>query len=296
MGLGVRILLERLEGEMPTTTDYVSSVSMLPTLEFLELVAKKQWDSDVSYGLGISTIVPMFHSTTNSEWLCLNSESEFLESPKGTISIKNPFAYTRPESSPVYIGYNDISIPSAKANKAKSLYLFRIDEDGKNEVIMVSNYDKKDHNVTTAPPIDCFSRECMTWFSSDVDWFTGFGVTSQSLASFVVDDNGIILTKSSDLLSGLITKSVTTVDYTNIQVVNTVSTFTPWVSMQLSTGVQFVGTEDDKANILFLFSVDKDNDSLVAFAHGYTAPVKNNMYYDRIILDVLFSDDEIVII
>ena len=296
MGLGVRILLERSEGEMPTTTDYVSSVSMLPTLEFLELVAKKQWDSDVSYGLGISTIVPMFHSTTNSEWLCLNSESEFLESPKGTISIKNPFAYTRPESSPVYIGYNDISIPSAKANKAKSLYLFRIDEDGKNEVIMVSNYDKKDQNVTTAPPIDCFSRECMTWFSTDVDWFTGFGVTSQSLASFVVDDNGIILTKSSDLLSGLITKSVTTVDYTNIQVVNTVSTFTPWVSMQLSTGVQFVGTEDDKANILFLFSVDKDNDSLVAFAHGYTAPVKNNMYYDRIILDVLFSDDEIVII
>ena len=296
MGLGVRILLERLEGEMPTTTDYVSSVSMLPTLEFLELVAKKQWDSDVSYGLGISTIVPMFHSTTNSEWLCLNSESEFLESPNGTISIKNPFAYTRPESSPVYIGYNDISIPSAKANKAKSLYLFRIDEDGKNEVIMVSNYDKKPDNVTTAPPIDCFSRECLTWFSSDVDWFTGFGVTSQSLASFVVDDNGIILTKSSDLLSGLITKSVTTVDYTNIQVVNTVSTFTPWVSMQLSTGVQFVGTEDDKANILFLFSVDKDNDSLVAFAHGYTAPVKNNMYYDRIILDVLFSDDEIVII
>jgi hypothetical protein len=28
MGLGVRILLERSEGEMPTTTDYVSSVSL----------------------------------------------------------------------------------------------------------------------------------------------------------------------------------------------------------------------------------------------------------------------------
>jgi hypothetical protein len=296
MGLGVRILLERSEGEMPTTTDYVSSVSMLPTLEFLELVAKKQWDSSASYGLGISTIVPMFHSTTNSEWLCLNTEAEFLEAPIGTISIKNPFAYTRPESSPVYIGYNDISIPSAKANKAKSLYLFRIDEDGKNEVIMVSNYDKKPDNVTSAPPIDCFSRECMTWFSSDVDWFTGFGVTSQSLASFVVDDNGIILTKSSDLLSGLITKSVTTVDYTNIQVVNTVSTSTPWVSMQLSTGVQFVGTEDDKANILFLFSVDKDNDSLVAFAHGYAAPVKVRWGYDNIESQIYFDTSEIIII
>ena len=268
---------------------------MLPTLEFLELVAKKQWDSDVSYGLGISTIVPMFHSTTNSEWLCLNSESEFLESPKGTISIKNPFAYTRPESSPVYVGYNDISIPSAKANKAKSLYLFRIDEDGKNEVIMVSNYDKKPDNVTTAPPIDCFSRECMTWFSSDVDWFTGFGVSSQSLASFVVDDNGIILTKSSDLLSGLITKSVTTVDYTNIQVVNTVSTFTPWVSMQLSTGVQYVGGDDNKANIMFLYSVDKDNDSLVAFAYGYTAPI-STISYDIMVTDVSFNSEDIIII
>ena len=296
MGLGVRILLERSEGEMPTTTDYVSSVSMLPTLEFLELVAKKQWDSSASYGLGISTIVPMFHSTTNSEWLCLNTEAEFLEAPIGTISIKNPFAYTRPESSPVYIGYNDISIPSAKANKAKSLYLFRIDEDGKNEVIMVSNYDKKPDNVTSAPPIDCFSRECMTWFSSDVDWFTGFGVTSQSLASFVVDDNGIILTKSSDLLSGLITKSVTTVDYTNIQVVNTVSTFTPWVSMQLSTGVQYVGGDDNKANILFLFSVDKDNDSLVAFAHGYTAPIFLSPAYDTIETYIYFDSSEIIVV
>jgi hypothetical protein len=279
-----------------TTTDYVSSVSLLPTIEFLELVAKKQWDSSASYGLGISTIVPMFHSTTNSEWLCLNTEAEFLEAPIGTISIKNPFAYTRPESSPVYVGYNDVSISSTKANKAKSLYLFRIDEDGKNEVIMVSNYDKKPDNVTSAPPIDCFSRECMTWFSSDVDWFTGFGVTSQSLASFVVDDNGIISTKSSDLLSGLITKSVTTVDYTNIQVVNTVSTFTPWVSMQLSTGVQYVGGDDNKANILFLFSVDKDNDSLVAFAHGYTAPIFLSPAYDTIETYIYFDSSEIIVV
>jgi hypothetical protein len=295
MGLGVRILLERSEGEMPTTTDYVSSVSLLPTVEFLELVAKKQWDSTVSYGLGISTIVPMFHSTTNSEWLCLNSESEFLSSPTGTLSIKNPFAYTRPESSPVYVGYGDITIPSNKINGAKSLFLFRIGDDG-NEVITVSNYDKKDRNVTTAPPLDCFSRECMTWFSSDVDWFTGFGITSQSLASFVVDDNGIILTKSSDILAGVIPESVTTVDYTNIQVLNTVSELTPWVSIQLSTGVQYMGSEDDKANILFLYSVDKDNDSLVAFAHGYTAPAKAFTGYNGIETRVYFDKDEIIII
>jgi hypothetical protein len=296
MGLGVRILLERSEGEMPTTTDYVSSVSMLPTVEFLELVAKKQWDSTVSYGLGISTIVPMFHSTTNSEWLCLNTEAEFLNSPIGTVSIKNPFAYTRPESSPVYVGYNDISIPSAKANKAKSLYLFRIDEDGINEVIMVSNYDKKPDNVTTAPPLDCFSRECMTWFSSDVDWFTGFGVSSQSLASFVVDDNGIILTKSSDILSGVIPESVTTVDYTNIQVINTVSKSSPWVSIQLSTGVQFLNSASDDINLLFVYSVDKDNDSLVAFAYGYTTPITSSLEYDLIESQVYFDKNEIIIL
>jgi hypothetical protein len=291
MGLGVRILLERSEGEMPTTTDYVSSVSMLPTLEFLELVAKKQWDSDVSYGLGISTIVPMFHSTTNSEWLCLNTEAEFLEAPIGTISIKSPFGYTRPESSPVYVSFNDsVKIDKNKVNKAKSLFLFRIGEE-QNEIITVSNYDKKDQNVTTAPPLDCFSRECMTWFSSDVDWFTGFGVSSQSLASFVVNDDGIILSKSSDILSGVISESVKTVDYTNIQVLNTVSELTPWVSIQLSTGVQLTG--DNEANILFLYSVDKDGDSLVSFAYGYTAPI-STIGYNMMITDISFNSEDII--
>jgi hypothetical protein len=133
----------------------------------------------------------------------------------------------------------------------------------------------------------------MTWFSSNVDWFTGFGVSSQSLASFVVDDNGIILTKSSDILAGVIPESVTTVDYTNIQVLNTVSELTPWVSIQLSTGVQYMGSEDDKANILFLYSVDKDNDSLVAFAHGYTAPI-STVDYNMMITDISFNSEDTI--
>jgi hypothetical protein len=174
--------------------------------------------------------------------------------------------------------------------------LFRIDEDGINEVITVSNYDKKDRNVTTAPPLDCFSRECMTWFSSDVDWFTGFGVTSQSLASFVVDDNGIILTKSSDILSGVIPESVTTVDYTNIQVINTVSKSSPWVSIQLSTGVQFLNSASDDINLLFVYSVDKDNNSLVAFAYGYTTPITSSLEYDLIESQVYFDKNEIIIL
>jgi hypothetical protein len=300
MGLGVRILLERSEGEMPTTTDYVSSVSMLPTVEFLELVAKKQWDSTVSYGLGISTIVPMFHSTTNSEWLCLNTEAEFLNSPIGTVSIKNPFAYTRPESSPVYIGYNDISIPSAKVNKAKSLYLFRIDEDGINEVITVSNYDKKDRNVTTAPPIDCFSRECMTWFSSDVDWFTGFGQMPASLPVLVVDGNGVLLSKSDDIMAGLIDKSSVQIGVTSIQVINTVSELSPYVVIEFTTGVGYSTeiTSPTSPDTLFLFSVNKDNDSVVAFAYDYNASstTPDNLGFSSLTTQIYFDSKETIII
>lgn len=280
-----------------TNPSYISSVSLLPTVEFLELVAKKQWGSTVSYGLGISTTVPLFGSTTNSEYLCLNSESEFLTSPVGTLSIKNPFVYTQPESSPVYIGYGNLSIPSAKLSRAKSLFLFRIGDDG-NEVITVSNYDKKQNNITTAPPIDCFSRECLTWFSSTVDWFTGFGVSSQSLASFVVDDNGIILTKSSDLIPTIIDNSTASLPYTNIQVLNTVSSMTPWVSLQLSTGVNYISQPEltNQANILFIYSVDSNADSMVAFSYGFTAPLSQGVSYDMIITDISFSSEDIIII
>jgi hypothetical protein len=57
-----------------------------------------------------------------------------------------------------------------------------------------------------------------------------------------------------------------------------------------------MGSEDDKANILFLYSVDKDNDSLVAFAHGYTAPVKAGLIYDNIESLIYFDTSEIIII
>jgi hypothetical protein len=57
-----------------------------------------------------------------------------------------------------------------------------------------------------------------------------------------------------------------------------------------------MGSEDDKANILFLYSVDKDNDSLVAFAHGYTAPAKAFTSYNGIETQVYFDKDEIIII
>ncbi|HEY9867165.1 MAG TPA: hypothetical protein V6D21_23520, partial [Candidatus Obscuribacterales bacterium] len=84
------------------------------------------------------------------------------------------------------------------------MFLYRI-IDNDFEVISVANYAKS--NITTAPPLDCFTRECLTWFSSDVDWFSGFAVSSQSLAPFIVGDDGIVLTKSEDILAGIIESS-----------------------------------------------------------------------------------------
>jgi hypothetical protein len=241
----------------------------------------------------------MFHSTTNSEWLCLNSESEFLSSPTGTLSIKNPFAYTRPESSPVYISYGDISIPKNKINGAKSLFLFRIGDDG-NEVITVSNYDKTDKNVTTAPPLDCFSRECMTWFSSDVDWFTGFGQMPASLPVLVVDGNGVLLSKSGDIMAGLIDKSSVQIGVTSIQVINTVSELSPYVVIEFTTGVGYSTeiTSPTSPDTLFLFSVNKDNDSVVAFAYDYNASstTPDNLGFSSLTTQIYFDSKEIVII
>lgn len=264
---------------------------MLPTLEFLELVAKKQWDSGVSYGLGISTIVPMFHSTTNSEWLCLNTEAEFLEAPIGTVSIKSPFGYTRPESSPVYVGYNDsVRIGKNKINKAKSLFLFRIG-DGQNEIITVSNYDKTDRNVTTAPPLDCFSRECMTWFSSDVDWFTGFGTLSGSLSELIVEDNGIVTNKSEDILTNLIPFSTKPVYYSNISF-STVTTLSPFIAIKFASEVEYVKTESTPDyNILFLYN----SDSLVAFA-GDVVSENESFYSESLKTKVYFNSQEVIII
>jgi hypothetical protein len=233
-------------------------------VEFLELVAKKQWDSTVSYGLGVSTIVPMFHSTTNSEWLCLNSESEFLTSPQGTVSIKNPFAYTRPESSPVYISYSDISIPKNKINGAKSLFLFRIGEGG-NEVVTVSNYDKKPDNVTTAPPLDCFSRECMTWFNTNNDWYIGLGLNDNSISTLLNNGSVIVDDSSKNILNDIITSS-SIIAPSTVELLELPSTDSPYVSIYFGGGIIYKG---DEINTLFLYSVD-DNDSLVAFAGQFT--------------------------
>lgn len=253
-----------------TTTDYISSISLLPTVDFLEYVAKKQWGTEASYGVGFSPVIPEFYSTTNSEWLCLNSESEFLTSPLGTAAIKNPFSYTRPETIPVFVALNNLRVKPTQIKNAKSLFLFR-SIGTKTEVIAVSNYDKISDNVTTAPPLDCFSRECLTWFSSGVDWFIGFGSLSGSLNELVVDNDGVTVDKSEDILEGLNHSTIQLISHTSIDFYKP-TTITPYTFVEFGTGVIIQPQPD--INTVFLFTVN-DNDSLVSFAHQNlgTSPV-----------------------
>jgi len=271
-----------------TSPDYVSSISLLPTVDFLEYIAKKQWGSEASYGVGFSPIIPEFYSTTNSEWLCLNSESEFLTSSLGTKSIKTPFGYTRPESSPVLVSFKNLSIPLNKIAKAKSLFLFRIGDNG-NEVISVSNYDKNSDNTTTAPPLDCFSRECLSWFSSDNDWFTGFGNFSGSLSDLILDKEGVIITKSEDIINSLNYSTTQAISHTSIDFYEP-TTLAPYAFIRFGTGVIFEPQPD--INTVFLFTVNGD-DSLVSFAHQGlgTSPINATIE-----LSISFKSTDIIII
>lgn len=275
-----------------TSPDYASSISLLPTDDFLRYVANKQWGSEASYGVGFSPVIPQFYSTTNSEWLCLNSESEFLTSSLGTVAIKNPFSYTRPESSPVFAALNDISVKPQQIRGAKSLFLFR-SIGTKSEVITVSSYAKSNtENVTTAPPLDCFSRECLSWFSSDVDWFVGFKNASETLPLLIDGDDGIVLSSSSDILSGLIPASTSAIPYSSIQINNTVSSLAPFVSLRLGTQISY--SSESAVNTIFLFSVDGKNDSVVSFAADYTSP-QTNIDYDFLNTVIYWENDVIVI-
>jgi hypothetical protein len=164
----------------------------------------------------------------------------------------------------VYISYSDISIPKNKINGAKSLFLFRIGEGG-NEVVTVSNYDKKPDNVTTAPPLDCFSRECMTWFNTNNDWYIGLGLNDNSISTLLNNGSVIVDDSSKNILNDIITSS-SIIAPSTVELLELPSTDSPYVSIYFGGGIIYKG---DEINTLFLYSVD-DNDSLVAFAGQFT--------------------------
>lgn len=278
-----------------TTTDYVSSVNLLPTIEFLENVSRTQWTTDTSYAIAFSTAPYRFFSTTNSEWVCLNSESELLGSKFGTASIKTNFNSSRPDSSPALLSFNDLKIPVKSVKNAQSVFLYR--NDGQTEeIILNANFSKSGDNQTSAPLLDCFSRECMSWFSSEADYFIGFGSMSSSLSELIVNDDGVIISKSEDILSSLIPESTQSCPYTSIQIINTVSSLTPYVTIQFSTGVEYINTESTpNPNIIFLFSV-KNSNSLVSFAGQYTAPQLTELSYSSIETKIYWQNQEVTII
>lgn len=271
--------------------------SFLPTLEFLEDISKRQWSSIVEYAIAFSEVVPLFHSTTNSEWICLNSESELLDTKFGTVAVKKTFDYITQELSPVFVAQNSIQINKKLARKANSIFLYRINGDAE-EIILNSNYPSKTiENQTTAPLLDSISRECLLWFDSTSEYFTGFGVLTGSLVELVVDSDGVITSKSDEILSGLIPESVQLCPFTSIQVINETSTLTPYVSIQFSTRVEYLNENPEfNPNILFLFSVDGNNDTLVSFAKQYPEKQENPIVYDNIIIDINWVSEEIVII
>ena len=265
-----------------------SSVSLLPTADFLQAIAQSQWATESDYIVGFSTIPAQFFSTTNSEWLCLNSESELLASRFGTALIEPDFGYTRPETSPTLIASNELKIPDKRLGTARSVFIYRSDGETE-EIILNANFSRRGTNQTSAPLLNCFSRECMSWFSSDVEWLTGFGSLSGSLTELIIDSDGIITNKSEDILSGLIEASTQAIAYTSISF-NSPSTASPFVSIQFSTGVEYIKTESTlDFNVLFLFN----SDSLVAFAANIES--NKSAYYNSLKTEISFSQDIIII-
>lgn len=272
-----------------------SSVSLLPTVEFLDAIAHTQWRTDADYIIAFSTVPAQFYSTTNSEWICLNSESELLSSRFGTALIESNFSYTRPESSPTLIASNEINIPDKQLNSARSLFLYRSDGETE-EIIFNSNFSRNGRNQTTAPLLDCFSRECMSWFPSSSDYFIGFGSLAGSLTELIVSEDGVIINKSEEILSGLIEGSTQAIAHSSIQF-TAATTETPFVLIQFGSDVEYIDIDNESTpdpNILFLFST-QENDSLVCFAYKYTAPQATSLTYDSIGTKVSFYQDIIII-
>lgn len=253
----------------------------------------------MEYGRGIwnrvfnyCPIIFLDNSTTNPqpEWLCTNLEVEFLEAPLGTEAFKTAsFGYTRVETSPVFVAFDDISIDKGIASKTKSLFLFRIGT--ASEIITVSNYDKEEDNMTTAPPIDGFSRECLSWFSSDVDWLIGFGTISNSITSLIVEQDGIITTKSADLLDSIIPESTRVCNHSLIQISGSTTTETPFVTVSFETAIEFSSTLPSPSNLVFLYN----SESTVALCAYFTAPI-TAFSYNKLETEIRWDSDSSTVI
>lgn len=118
-----------------SATDYASTITLLPTVEFLEYVNAQQM-KDLEIGFG--TAIPRFYSSTNSEWICLNSVSEFANLP--TYPIKNSTTKTELTSDALFL-FSSTAKTTKTLGQSKSVFLCRNTE-GEKDILLISNLGK----------------------------------------------------------------------------------------------------------------------------------------------------------
>lgn len=280
---------------MPTTSDYAyaTSVSLIPTTEFLDKIARSQWATENEYYVGFSPVELDFFANSSSEVICLNLEADLLSSGYSDIKIKNPFAYSRPESSPVLSVYQS-SRYLAPSQKPNSIFLYRLTESKNKEIILASNCDK---NPTEAPPLDCFSRECLSWFNSETDYFIGFGSYTEGIATIAEGDSIAVSALSNEILEGIIDFSISSISHTSIQVVDTVSPITPYVKIQFCTSAEYTLSETSpNPNFMLLYGIGSTGDSLVSFVYDFKGNATEDILFGEVTVQVSWNPEDIVII
>ena len=274
-----------------SSSSLTNLISLLPTVEFLETIERNQWNSDSSYFVGFSLTPPSFFSSTNDQLICTNNQSELLSSLIDEVQIVDRFSQNF--SAPILISSNTIKAKPQK--KAKSLCLFRSQED-KSQIILNANIDFiGSANQTCAPLAESFSDESLLFFDSKADWFIGFGSFSDTLEEYLSKEDNfrVCKTNSEDILSSVVHSHSVPVD--SFQAVSA-STSTPFASITIGTAINYISEPPDlpDINLLFLFSVN-ENDSVVAFAGQFSEPQKK-IDYEMLLINVEWDNRDIVII
>ena len=280
---------------MPEALDYAfsSSVSLIPTTDFLDEISHTQWSTESDYFVSFSPVELEFFASASNEVICLNSESELLNSGYGDVKIKNPFAYSRPESSPVLSVYQSSRylVPS---RKPKSIFLYRLTDSKSKEVILASNFNT---SPVEAPPLDAFPRECLSWFNSETDYFIGFGSYTDAIGTIADGDSVAVTALSSEILTGAIDFSTSAIPYTSIQVVNTISPLAPYVKIQFCTSVEYTLSETaPNPNFMFLYGTNSTGDSLVSFVYDFGEGATDDILFGAVTVDISWNPEDIVVI
>jgi hypothetical protein len=347
MGLGVRILLERSEGEMPTTPDYVSSVSLLfrvrsqcqqrgfeiamddfenagnltiteivffPTVDFTRMIWGTQAESGTLTLLGST---PTFYTTTDiytsptyytqSGFLLLSTDCEIV-----TLTA-SATATAKVETSATLPGFIQ-SIKGKIKGRTSSKGVSFVNSDSTVSLFASENM--------IAPSKDSLEKLTLKIFNTANDWYLGLASfpdlvissTPDSLQAVSKNDVFFIVqSTSSDILEHSVLVGTDTA---------TIACFYQYKQTDISieyietsacyqanySNASFVGGKSDiLGDVLFLFSANAENDSIVSHAAQFTAPMllrgmdsestnKDVLEYNNFDIEVKFGWREIIII